>query len=81
LEPGDVLFAFTDGVTDARDANGGLFTEGRLLQLLEQPALSAVALLNRILESVSSHIGHENQFDDITMIAARRAPVLDIEPR
>jgi len=81
LEPGDVLFAFTDGVTEARDANGGLFTEGRLLQLLEPPTPSAVALLNRILESVSSHIGGEDQFDDITMIAARRTPGLDVEPR
>jgi sigma-B regulation protein RsbU (phosphoserine phosphatase) len=81
LEPGDVLFAFTDGVTEARAPNDGFFTEERLLQLLEQPAPSALALLNRIDESLRSHIGAATQFDDITMIAARRHPGLDVEPK
>jgi phosphoserine phosphatase RsbU/P len=81
LEPGDVLFAFTDGVTEARASDGSFFTEARLLQLLEQPAPSAAALLNRIDESLRSHSGSGTQFDDITMIAARRQAVLDIEPR
>jgi phosphoserine phosphatase RsbU/P len=79
MEPGDVLFAFTDGVTDARALDGSLFSEGRLRQLLEQPALSAAALLHRIVASVRSHIGAATQFDDITMIAARRKSVLDEE--
>jgi sigma-B regulation protein RsbU (phosphoserine phosphatase) len=78
LEPGDVLFAFTDGVTDARDAHGGFFTEKRLLQLLEQPAPSAAALLHRVVESVKAHIGTATQFDDITMLAARRKPGLEV---
>jgi phosphoserine phosphatase RsbU/P len=72
LEPEDVLFLFTDGVTDARDSAGHLFTDKRLLQLVEQPAPSAEALLDRILESLNSHIGTAMQFDDITMLAARR---------
>src|SRR5262249_22217420 len=33
LEPGDVLLAYTDGVTDARDPGGAFFTERRLLSL------------------------------------------------
>jgi phosphoserine phosphatase RsbU/P len=78
LKEGAVLFAFTDGVTEARDANGGFFTEERLLQILEQPAPSAVALLNRIMESTDVHIGTAPQFDDITMIAIRREPVSDV---
>jgi sigma-B regulation protein RsbU (phosphoserine phosphatase) len=79
LEPGDVLFAFTDGVTDARASDNGLFTEERLLQLLQQPAPSALALLNHVDESLRSHIGAATQFDDITMIAARRHSGLDVE--
>ena len=77
LRPGDVLFAFTDGITEARDSNGNFFTEKRLLQLLGQPPSSAAALLNRIDETVHAHIGAANQFDDITMIAARRKLVSD----
>jgi sigma-B regulation protein RsbU (phosphoserine phosphatase) len=80
LEPGDVLFAFTDGVTEARAPDGSFFTEERLLQLFEQPAASAVALLDRVDESLSTHIGTATQFDDITMIVAKRRPVLDVEP-
>jgi sigma-B regulation protein RsbU (phosphoserine phosphatase) len=79
LEPGDVLFAFTDGVTEARNSNGGFFTEKRLLQLLEQPASSAAALLNRIEESVRAHSDATNRYDDITMLAARRKPVFEAE--
>jgi phosphoserine phosphatase RsbU/P len=81
LEPGDVLFAYTDGVTEACAPNDGFFTEERLLQLLEQPAPSALALLKRIDESLRSHIGAATQFDDITMIAARRHSGLDVEPK
>jgi sigma-B regulation protein RsbU (phosphoserine phosphatase) len=76
LDPGDVLFAFTDGVTEARAVDGSFFTDERLLQLLEVPAASAAALLNRIDESLRAHIGTATQFDDITMIAARRQPGL-----
>ena len=79
LEPGDVLFAFTDGVTEARNANGGFFTERRLLQLLEQPAPSAMALLYRVVESVNAHVGTATRFDDVTMLAARRKPVLEAQ--
>ncbi len=72
LEPGDMLLAFTDGITEARDSGGGFFTEQRLLSLLEPPAPSAAALLKRIEESVRAYVGPANQSDDITMIAARR---------
>ena len=79
LAPGDVLFAFTDGVTEAHAADGSFFTEERLLQLLEQPAASAAALMNRIDESLRAHIGTATQFDDITMVTVRRQPRPDGE--
>jgi sigma-B regulation protein RsbU (phosphoserine phosphatase) len=79
LEPADALFVFTDGVPDAHDSNGSFFTETRLLQLLEQPAPSALALLDCIVGSLQSHVGAATQFDDITMMAARRKTVLDMK--
>ncbi len=72
LEPGDLLLAYSDGVPDARDPAGNRFTQERLLSLLEQPAPSAAALLERIRANVWDHIGGAEQFDDITMLAARR---------
>lgn len=81
LEPGDVLFAFTDGVTEAHAPDGSFFTEERLLQLLEQPTASAVSLLDRISESLNAYMGTATQFDDITMLAARRNLAHEMQPR
>jgi sigma-B regulation protein RsbU (phosphoserine phosphatase) len=72
LEPGDILFAFSDGVTDARSPNKKFFKERSLLPLLAQPVASAAALLSRVEASLKAHIANADQFDDITMLAARR---------
>jgi sigma-B regulation protein RsbU (phosphoserine phosphatase) len=72
LEPGDILFACTDGVTDAKSPGGDFFDEKRLEALLKEPADSAQALLDRIEEKLTAFIGSEHQFDDITMLALRR---------
>jgi sigma-B regulation protein RsbU (phosphoserine phosphatase) len=74
MEPGDILFTFTDGVTDAKNPAGQLFTEKRMLALIEPPADSALALLDRVDDALREHISTANQFDDITMLAARRSP-------
>jgi sigma-B regulation protein RsbU (phosphoserine phosphatase) len=74
MEPGDVLFAFTDGVTDAKNPAGQLFTEKRMLALIEPPAASALELLDRVDDELRAHISTALQFDDITMLAARRSP-------
>jgi serine phosphatase RsbU (regulator of sigma subunit) len=75
LESGDTLMTFTDGVTDARDPSGKLFSKEGLLSLLEQPAPSAAVLLDRIEASLRAHIADADQFDDITMLAVRRVPL------
>lgn len=80
LEPGDELFAFTDGVPDARNLKGESFTEPRLVQLLDRPALSAAAHIDRVDQAVHDHIGAAHQFDDITMLALRRTPPNDPPP-
>lgn len=74
LEPGEILFLFTDGATDAKDPNGQLFTEKRLLSLVAQPVSSATAMLGGVEASLRGHIGSADQFDDITMLAVRRLP-------
>jgi sigma-B regulation protein RsbU (phosphoserine phosphatase) len=74
LAPGDMLFCYTDGVTDARNPEREFFGEPRLQQLLAQPAPSAAALLNRFEGHLQAHIASADQFDDITMLAARWVP-------
>jgi sigma-B regulation protein RsbU (phosphoserine phosphatase) len=75
MEPGDLLFMFSDGVTDARNPAGQMFSEKRMLALIEPPAASALELLDRVDDAVRAHIGTAVQFDDITMLAARRSPL------
>lgn len=71
LEPGDMLFGFTDGVTDARNPAGKLFHEAGVYELIKSPMDSAVGWLDRVDYALYNHIGDAVQFDDITMVAAR----------
>jgi phosphoserine phosphatase RsbU/P len=72
LAGGDLLLAFTDGVTDARDADGAAFTEERLLALFRGPPPGATAALERVREAVARHAGEQPSFDDITLLALSR---------
>jgi phosphoserine phosphatase RsbU/P len=75
LEPGEILFGYSDGITDAHNPAGEMFTEKRMLAVIqEKPASSAQELLMRVKTAVSEHIGTADQYDDITMIAVRRLP-------
>ena len=70
LQPGDMLFLYTDGVTEATNANQELFGEDRLLEALnEQPRLPVSALLPKIKKSIDHFVGEAEQFDDITMLS------------
>jgi sigma-B regulation protein RsbU (phosphoserine phosphatase) len=72
LAPGESLFAFTDGVTEAHAADGELFGDSRLLDLACSPVLSARGLLDRVSAAIDGHVGAAEQFDDITMMAVLR---------
>ncbi len=75
IDYGDILYAFTDGVTDARNPAGKLFQESGLISLIHPPLDSANGLLDRVHQSLANYIGDAVQFDDITMVAARRLPL------
>jgi sigma-B regulation protein RsbU (phosphoserine phosphatase) len=75
LEADDILFLFTDGVTDARGPDEAFFTEERLLSLVTRPVQSAEAMLELIRSNLRDHIGDAVQYDDITMLAVKRNPI------
>jgi sigma-B regulation protein RsbU (phosphoserine phosphatase) len=72
LKPGEILFAYTDGVIDARSPGEESFTKKRLNSLLSQPVASAFELMERIGTSLFDHIGKAPQEDDITMLTLQR---------
>lgn len=72
LEPGDVLYTYTDGVTEARNAAGDFLTDPGLLELLNAPVSSAAGLLDKIQTYLDGFMRGAVQADDITMLAVRR---------
>lgn len=72
LEPGDFLFVFSDGATDARNPAGKLIGEKGLIEMLTPAAPSVNALLDRIESRLANWIGSAVQFDDITLLAIQR---------
>ena len=75
LSPGDRLFLYTDGVTEATSAQNELYGEERLLNFLNQNAATeATALLPALKSNIDAFVGDAPQFDDITML------MLDYKP-
>jgi sigma-B regulation protein RsbU (phosphoserine phosphatase) len=72
LDPEDVLFGYTDGVTEAKSPEQDLFTRQRLLTILAQSPPSGTELLERINAALETHVKDAPQSDDITMLAVRR---------
>ena len=72
LEPGDMIFVYTDGVTEATDSGNNLFGEERLLEALNQCDSSDTKdILASVKRSIDTFVGEAPQFDDITMMAVK----------
>lgn len=69
IHRGDKLFVYTDGVTEATNANNKLFGEERLVQALnrEDPD-TPEKLLKNVRDDIDTFVGDAPQFDDITML-------------
>jgi phosphoserine phosphatase RsbU/P len=75
LQPGDSLFLFTDGVTEACNLDEELFDDHRLVDLLKAHAEEDPATLaGTVADAVRDYAGTAPQADDITMLAIRYTP-------
>ena len=73
LDPGDALFFYTDGLTEAFDAERNQFSDERLIAyLLENRSLSAHALVDNVFAFVDTFTGGAPQSDDITSLVIKR---------
>src|SRR5262249_46036501 len=71
LTPGDTLVLYTDGITEARSADGEEFGEARLVDILRNYChLPVKPLLQAVIAAVQQFTGGEQQ-DDITLVIAR----------
>lgn len=72
LQPDDLFFAFTDGVTESRNPSAEEFGQERLEALLVSLSGTAEAALAAIENAVREHTAGAEAFDDLTMMALRR---------
>ncbi|MGH9684131.1 MAG: PP2C family protein-serine/threonine phosphatase [Candidatus Acidiferrales bacterium] len=72
LQPGDLLFIFTDGVVEAVDNGAREYGESRLMACIQSaPQLDAADTLKRVMEDVNAFVGYARQHDDITALVMR----------
>ena len=72
LTPGDILIAYSDGVTEPENEFGE-FGEDRLLEVVRRHRhLPLEAISEQVMQSLRSWIGGQEQPDDITLVLARQ---------
>lgn len=72
LQPGDEIYLYTDGVTEAHNSNNELFGENRLLESLNSTkGMSVEDICKKVKEDVDAFVCDAEQFDDITMLCVQ----------
>ncbi|MEJ7616233.1 MAG: PP2C family protein-serine/threonine phosphatase [Pyrinomonadaceae bacterium] len=74
LEPGDVLFFYSDGIPEAMNARGEEYGMERMLAAIERcDELHAAEALDVMLDDVAEFVGETPPHDDITLVVLRVA--------
>ncbi|MGB7355205.1 MAG: SpoIIE family protein phosphatase [Acidobacteriaceae bacterium] len=69
---GDILIAYSDGVTEPEN-DFGEFGEGRLLEVVRRHRhLSLEAISEQVIQTLRTWIGAQEQPDDVTLVLARQ---------
>lgn len=71
LAPGDEIFLYTDGVTEAANADAKLYGEKRLVNTLSKAARDPQALCAAVRADIDTFVGEAEQSDDITMLCLK----------
>ena len=77
LEPDTTLFLYTDGLTEAMNAEYEEFTRDRVVPLVEscgKQGMSPRQILDTVLQGVHAFVKDADQSDDLTMLSLRYTP-------
>ena len=70
LEKGDIIFLYTDGVTEATSRNKELYGEDRLRDYISSHDFNSMdELCKGVKQDIDNFVEEAPQFDDITMVA------------
>lgn len=73
IDPGDTLVLFSDGVSEAQNSDDEEWGEAALVECIRGArGLGCAELIERILAAIDAFAGDASQFDDITILVARR---------
>ena len=80
LEPGERVFFYTSGLTQARDAAGKVYGAARLKKLLRVRTEQAPdAVIDRVRKDLRAHRGKRHFETDVTMVALALSPDIMLE--
>ena len=69
LNAGDTLLLYTDGVTEAENIEGQLYSMNRVSRLLSNSQMTSEEIVNKLLTDIDIHCQSTPQSDDITLLA------------
>ena len=75
IEPGETVVIITDGVDEAMNPAGDLYTKERVIEFVKYASPNAAELGQALLADVRKHAGGRPQNDDITIMTFGRDPV------
>jgi len=71
MNKGDLIFAYTDGINEAKSERGDQFTEERIFNMEGGSWANGKEFLDEILKQIYAFRGSAAQSDDITMLAVQ----------
>lgn len=74
LDPGDLLVVYTDGITEAEDADEREFGLERLVAVYGDGAAPLAQLIDRLDQALGQFVGNRPFADDRTLVMLRRLP-------
>ncbi len=75
LDPGDVIVFYTDGITEAMNMEGDLFSDESLAKVVcSHRTLDATGIRERVLRDVHAFVGDAEPHDDMTMVIVKVEP-------
>ncbi len=81
LAPGDLLLAYSDGITEAESPAGVAFEQEGLRVLADRiDGLRAGLVARRVIDEVRAHTDDSVLFDDLTVLVCRRVPPVQPPP-